>query len=103
LFDGVSWSINISFAGSTGTIQQALWDSMPNGVVIIRFYAEDTVGHIGFKDVNVTKDTTPLNQNGGGTDEIDVADIFISVGTISVISAIFIIILVRMRTKRFIK
>ncbi|KKM79776.1 hypothetical protein LCGC14_1346540 [marine sediment metagenome] len=39
---------NVTFTGLTGTINQALWDALPEGNVIITFYANDTLGRIGF-------------------------------------------------------
>ncbi len=41
-----------------GTIHQAAWDSLPDGIVTIRFYANDSVGNINFEEVNVTKDSS---------------------------------------------
>ena len=49
---------NITFTGLTGTINQALWDVLPEGNVVIRFYANDSAGNIGFVEVTVTKDVT---------------------------------------------
>jgi len=48
---------NITFTGLTGTINQALWDALFEGNVIIRFYANDTLGRIGFVEVTVRKDS----------------------------------------------
>ena len=46
---------NITFTGLTGIINQALWDALPEGNVVIRFYANDTLGRIGFQEVTVVK------------------------------------------------
>ncbi|MHA2039713.1 MAG: right-handed parallel beta-helix repeat-containing protein, partial [Promethearchaeota archaeon] len=46
----------ISITEMNGTINQILWDSLPLGFVIIRFYANDTRGNISYKDVIVIKD-----------------------------------------------
>ncbi len=46
---------NITFTGLIETINQALWDALSDGNVIIRFYANDTLGRIGFKEVTVVK------------------------------------------------
>jgi hypothetical protein len=48
--------INITFIGSTGSINQTIWDKFGNGTVIIRFYANDTVGNLGYSDITVRKD-----------------------------------------------
>ena len=50
--------INLTFVGLTGTIDQALWDALSEGNVIIRFYANDTLGRIGFAEVTIKKDVT---------------------------------------------
>ncbi len=39
-----------------GTILQAAWDVLPDGVITIRFYANNTLGDINFEEVNITKD-----------------------------------------------
>ncbi|TFF90240.1 MAG: hypothetical protein EU548_04020, partial [Promethearchaeota archaeon] len=38
------------------TLNQALWDSLSEGIIILRFYANDTVGNIGFNEISITKD-----------------------------------------------
>ena len=37
-------------------IEQSDWDEMGNGIVIIKFYANDSLGNIGHAEVNVRKD-----------------------------------------------
>ncbi|KKM98003.1 hypothetical protein LCGC14_1162340 [marine sediment metagenome] len=39
---------NTTFIRLTGSINQALWDALPEGNVIIRFYVNDLAGNIGF-------------------------------------------------------
>ena len=41
-----------------GTINQALWDALPEGNVTFRFYANDSIGNIGFQEVTVVKEIT---------------------------------------------
>jgi len=48
---------NYTFTESTGTIDQFAWDSMPNGVITLTFYASDLPGNLGFAEVNIEKDT----------------------------------------------
>ncbi len=48
--------INITFTGLTGSINQALWDTLPEGNVITRFYAKDLAGNIGFVEITIKKD-----------------------------------------------
>ena len=44
---------NYTITGLTGTFNQTAWEALSEGSLIIRFYANDTVGNIGFKDVEV--------------------------------------------------
>ncbi|MHA2035502.1 MAG: beta strand repeat-containing protein [Promethearchaeota archaeon] len=47
---------NTTIIGFTGSINQGLWDFIPNGNVTLIFYANDTLGHIGFNAVIIEKD-----------------------------------------------
>jgi len=51
--------INTSITEPTGTIDQTIWNSRPNGTVDIRFYADDIAGNVGFEEVTVRKDILP--------------------------------------------
>jgi len=44
---------NYTITGLTGTFNQLAWEALTEGSVTIRFYAKDTVGYIGFIDVEV--------------------------------------------------
>ncbi len=46
---------NYSFAQLSGTINQAAWDTSPQGNVTIVFYAKDLGGNIGYSEVVVEK------------------------------------------------
>ena len=63
---------NITFTGLTGTINQALWDALSEGNVSIRFYANDSVGNIGFAEVTIRKDVTAptININSPNSNEL---------------------------------
>ena len=52
LDDGIT---NTTFI-SNGIIDQNRWDQVGNGTVIIRFYANDSMGNVGFSEVGVYKD-----------------------------------------------
>ncbi|MBA7674133.1 hypothetical protein ES703_82340 [subsurface metagenome] len=52
----VGKSMNVIFS-SNGTINQDLWNTVGNGLVTIRFYANDTFGNQNHRDVVVEKDT----------------------------------------------
>jgi hypothetical protein len=49
-------NVNITFTGSSGSIDQTTWNKFSNGTVTIRFYANDTVGNLNHKDITVRKD-----------------------------------------------
>ena len=44
---------NYTITDLTGTFNQLAWESLSEGSVTIKFYANDTVGNIGFIDVEV--------------------------------------------------
>ncbi len=49
--------LNYTFTGTSGTINQAAWNTCGNGTVMIRFYTNDTANNLGFSEVVVRKDT----------------------------------------------
>jgi len=49
-------SVNISFSGSAGTIDQTEWAKIGGGTVPIRFYANDSLGNVDFSEVIMVKD-----------------------------------------------
>jgi parallel beta-helix repeat protein len=42
------------------TIDQTVWEALSEGRVTIRFYANDTVGNIGFEEIVVNKEIAPV-------------------------------------------
>ncbi len=50
--------VNTTFTGLTGSINQALWNALSEEDVIIKFYANDTLGRIGFAEVTIKKDVS---------------------------------------------
>ena len=59
-------NLHISFLGGNtnytfiinGTINQAAWDALPNSLITVRFYANDTLGNISFVDVIIYKEVS---------------------------------------------
>jgi parallel beta-helix repeat protein len=49
---------NIIFTGLTGTLDQTEWNKLHDGVITIRFYANNSAGQVFFKDVTIIKDTS---------------------------------------------
>ncbi|MHA2391276.1 MAG: hypothetical protein ACXAEX_04850, partial [Promethearchaeota archaeon] len=47
---------NFTFTGTDGSINQGAWNSLPNGTVILRFYANDSLGNLGFSEVSIYYD-----------------------------------------------
>jgi len=47
---------NITFYSFIGTIDQTEWNKLDSGPVIMRFYANDSLGLIGFAEVSFNKD-----------------------------------------------
>ncbi len=64
--------VNIKFTGSTGTINQTIWNKFGNGTVTIRFYANDIAGNLFYKAITVRKDIYPptITINSPGNDEL---------------------------------
>ncbi|MFX1427169.1 MAG: hypothetical protein ACFFBE_12010 [Promethearchaeota archaeon] len=57
----VGYSEIFTLSDFSGTIDQTAWNDFGNGTVIIRFYANDTLGKIGIKELNFRKDVyTPI-------------------------------------------
>jgi len=50
--------VNTTFTGLTGSINQALWNALAEGNVVIRFYANDSAGNMGFAEVTIRKDVS---------------------------------------------
>jgi len=46
---------NITITSLTGTIEESIWEGVSQGTVTIRFYANDTLGHIWSEEVSVIK------------------------------------------------
>jgi len=96
IFDGASWSKNETLSFWVDTFNQTLWDSLPNGPLTIRFYANDSAGNLGMVEINVTKiaktdgnggtpPDKPPNINGG----IPGYDLILIIGIIAIVSVIF--------------
>ncbi len=63
--DSIWYTINNGitkyFITENGTIDSSGWNTLPNGNITIRFYANDTVGNINFKEVIVIKNIDTKN------------------------------------------
>ncbi|MFW9968846.1 MAG: purple acid phosphatase family protein [Candidatus Odinarchaeota archaeon] len=52
---------NHSFTGTTGTINQTVWESFDDGFITIIFYANDSLGNLGSSEIIIRKDTKAPN------------------------------------------
>ncbi len=93
LFLDAMWYVIISEGSTThiisstsGAINETLWDSLDDGYITIRFYANDTLGHEGYAEVIIIKNTS----TGPGTPVIIGFDIFTIIAMISLITTIMI-------------
>ncbi len=84
-----------------GTIDSVLWGNLADGIVYIRFYANDTVGNVGMDLITVSKKTTTNAETPppGGLDPILM---IIIIGVIAAV-AVFSIIMISKRSKKEIK
>ena len=48
---------NKTFPGNSVEIDMNLWQMQPEGIVVIRFYANNSIGKEGFSDLQIIKDT----------------------------------------------
>ncbi|MFX1344643.1 MAG: right-handed parallel beta-helix repeat-containing protein [Promethearchaeota archaeon] len=67
LYLNITWysliggSVNHTFTDFNDQIDQNLWDEFGNGTVVVRFYANDSLGHIGFDEIILLKDIISPN------------------------------------------
>lgn len=54
-------SANYTFAGFSGSINQAEWDAIEEGILTVVFYANDSLGGIGDVNITIEKDVTLPN------------------------------------------
>ncbi|MFW9897371.1 MAG: DUF2341 domain-containing protein, partial [Candidatus Thorarchaeota archaeon] len=52
----VDGGTNSTPVSANGTIDQTMWSGRPNGTVILRFYANDTLGNLNYTEITVRKD-----------------------------------------------
>ncbi|MFW9820940.1 MAG: hypothetical protein ACFFE5_15135, partial [Candidatus Thorarchaeota archaeon] len=52
---------NVTITNLSGKINQMLWNALPEGPLTIRFYANDTMGYLGYKDIIINKKYEPDN------------------------------------------
>lgn len=55
----VNGSEIVYFSGTSGTIDQRLWDALQNGTVLIQFFVMDNAGNLGTVEVLILKNIEP--------------------------------------------
>lgn len=75
---------------TTGMISTSIWDTLDDGMIVLRFYANDTLGHEKFKEVLIEKLTTPPPQPIIN-EKILGYDIFIILGLVALLSIVVIV------------
>jgi len=57
IYNGIIWLDPEIFTGNLVTVDYNVWNNLSDGNVLIRFYADDLIGHTNSKDVIILKDT----------------------------------------------
>ena len=71
-------------------INQTIWDSLADGTITIRFYANDEVGNEAYAEVFIDKDTTVTSE---GPDMLLIVIIISIVGGISVVAVVLYLLM----------
>ena len=79
------------FFTTNGTIDQTVWDELPEGTVTIYFYANDTIGNLSSESVSIVKSLP---------DDNSLLIIIIVASIVSVIAVVTTLLLVRRRKAR---
>ena len=93
LYDSIWYTLdggttNLTASGLTGTLNQAAWTALADGIITITFYANNSAGMEGSAQVQVFKQTSeepPPTPPG-----IPGYDLYLLIGTLSVVSALLI-------------
>ena len=76
---------NHTIISLTGTLNQTAWEALSEGSVIIRFYASDALGRIGYQEVTIVKRIPQSNPPG-----IPGYDLLSLLGIVSVVAIVII-------------
>ena len=87
---------NTIYTGLTGSINQTLWDALPEGEVVMRFYAKDSAGNIGFVDINVYKQLiSEVDDDDVGNDEIPEVSPLLIILILAIAAMSFVFVLIK--------
>jgi len=90
---------NWTVSNLCGIISEQAWDLVSDGIVTIRFYANDTAGNEGYEQILVLKHTYETPEDNGETSPADPTILIILLGTS--IAAISIIVIAASRNLLF--
>jgi len=97
--NGTEWSQNIFFTGTSVKINETLWNSLNDGDVSIRFYANDSISNMNYRDALIRK-IPPPPDDGDDDDDDDDNGPFIPGYTIITLITIVSLIAILNRTKK---
>lgn len=84
--DGINISISIN-----GTIDEIIWENLPDGRVTITFYANDTAGHLSSASIDIFKTSNSESGNGGNNDANPLIIFIVLVVSIVAISILMVV------------
>ncbi len=96
----VNGSEIVYFTGSSGLIDQEIWESLPNGSVSIQFFALDETGNLGTSEVVVVKIVEPESSPPVESDDPTVPGITIPLTIFQIISIVVILIAISNRKRK---
>jgi len=97
-----NWKTNVTFT-KNGTINQVLWDAVDNGLVRIKFYAEDKAGLNSTASVFVRKNVPSILPGAADDDDDDEDEIIpgYDISILIAIIALFSVVIILNRRKKF--
>ncbi len=84
----VNGSESVYFTGMSGTIDQTMWSSLPNGYVSVQFFALDGLGNLGTAMVKVVKYVTLESSPPVESDEPTIPGITVELIALQIIVSI---------------
>jgi len=88
-------TINTIITSNTGSITQEIWNTVPYGVVTLRFYAQDEVGNTAYSEVTINKES--VAQRPPGMDIVEFLP-FIIFGSIAAVGIVLFVLYRKLRT-----
>lgn len=96
----VNGSEIVYFTGSSGLIDQGIWESLPNGSVSVQFFALDEIGNLGTSEVVIVKIIGPESSPPVELDDPTVPGITIPFTIFQIISITVILVAISDRKRK---